>query len=74
MRDYGLDVTKYFQSMDLSVINTSELTKQFHFNGVSLRCLGLFCGQCDNPLIKKYLISEIASRVCKKIMRSELQQ
>ena len=70
MRDYGLDVTKYFYSMDLSIINRSELTKQFHFNGVSLRCLGLFCGQCDNPLIKKYLISEIASRVCKKIIRS----
>lgn len=62
------------ENMDITILNTADLTKQMHLNGVSIRCLGLFASQCDNPLIKRYFVSEIASRVCKKIIKSELQQ
>lgn len=57
MREYGSEVTRLMENMDLVILNSSEMTKQFHLNGVSMRCLGLFVGQCENPLLKKYFVS-----------------
>ena len=74
MREYGSQVSKLMEDLDIVVLNTSEMTRQFHLNGVSMRCLGIWYSQCENPLLKKYFVSEIASRVCKKIIKSELQQ
>ena len=74
MRECGCEVTKMMENMDLVILNTIEMTRHFHLNGISMRCLGLFYGQCGNPLLRKYLISEMASRACKKLLRSQLQK
>ena len=74
MREYGTEVATMIQNLDITILNSTDLTKQFHLNGVSIRSLGLYAGQCDNPIIKKYFVSEIASRVCKKIIKSQLQK
>lgn len=46
MREYGGEIATMIENMDVVILNSNDLKKQLHLNGVSIRCLGQLAGQC----------------------------
>lgn len=73
MRAYSEQVLVLLEKMDIIVLNSKELITNLHLNGVNIRCLGDMYKRAQLPIIRKYLLSEMVSRVCCKMVRSKLQ-
>jgi hypothetical protein len=73
MRAFSEQVLNLLERMEIVVINTDELVTSMHLNGVNLRCLSDMYKRAQLPLVKKYLLAEMVSRACSKIIREKLQ-
>ena len=61
------------ESFEIVVLNHKEMLTNMHLNGVNIRTLGDMCKRSHNPLVKKYLISEMVARSCSQLLHQELQ-
>lgn len=73
MRSYAEQVLGLLETFEIVILNTKELVSNFHLNGVNIRTLGEMHKRAHNPLVKKYLMSEMVARACAQLLRQELQ-
>lgn len=54
-------------------MSSSELSEWLHERGISLRYLGHIYQHLQTPFQRRLLMSEIAARCCKNLMRKTIQ-
>ena len=60
-------------SLQAYFFNSTELSNYLHSKGINIRYLGHIYEYLQTPFQKQFLLSEIAARTCKTLLRKTVQ-